>query len=56
MFEQFFWMFLESEEGALITIPPPAKAAAAPAAGFGVPRDAGGVGFMLWGKMSAAGS
>lgn len=37
------WMFLESEEGALTTIPPPAEAAAAaaPAAGFGVPRDAG---------------
>lgn len=36
-------MFLESEEGALTTIPPPAEAAAAaaPAAGFGVPRDAG---------------
>lgn len=38
------WMFLESKEGALTTIPPPpaeAAAAAAPAAGFGVPRDAG---------------
>lgn len=37
------WIFLESEEGALTTIPPLAEAAAAaaPAAGFGVPRDAG---------------
>lgn len=35
------WMFLESEEGALAAIPPGQGSTAAPAAGFGVPRDAG---------------